>query len=147
MSEKPSAMDESAFPGRRAAFGLGAGLLLLLLTALFVAMKNNARRTALESTAEYTAVEDTHYFPMPQALPGPPYKAVASIHGQLLYPTDYRRHEIAADDMTRVGVDDKAGFIIYRGPEVAKDEDERKLGPVYFLKVSPTEYLKLRDGK
>jgi hypothetical protein len=147
MSDKPSAVDESAFPGRRTAFVLAAGLFLALLAALAVAMRDNARRASLETTAEFTAVEDTHYFPMPQVAPDPPYKAVASLHGQLLYPADYRRHEVPADDMTRVGVDDKGGYIIYRAPEVAKDEDERKVGPVYFLKISPTEYLKLREGK
>ena len=140
-------MEESAFPGRRAAFGLAAGLLLVLLVALAVAMKDNTRRATLETTAEFTAVGDTDYFPMPKVLPQPPYEAVASFHGQPLYPTDYRRHESPADDMTRVGVDEKGGYILYRAPEVAKDDDERKLGPVYFLKISPTEYLKLREGK
>jgi hypothetical protein len=49
--------------------------------------------------------------------------------------------------MSRAGVDEKAGYIIYRAPQVAKDDDERMLGPVYFLKISPTEYLKVREGK
>ena len=138
-------MQESPFPGRRAAFGLAAGLFLALLVALAVAMKDNAQRTTLETTAEFTAVGDTDYFPMPPVPPQPPYKVVASFRGHALYPADYRRHESAADDMTRVGVDDKAGYIIYRAPEVAKDDDERKLGPVYFLKISPTEYLKVRE--
>ncbi|HEY3899113.1 MAG TPA: hypothetical protein VGM54_10895 [Chthoniobacter sp.] len=147
MTEKPTEMEESAFPGRWAAVGLAAGLLLALLVALAVAMKDNARRATLETTAEFTAVGDNHYFPMPQVPPVPPYEAVASFHGQPLYPTDYRRHESAADDMSRAGVDEKAGYIIYRAPQVAKDDDERMLGPVYFLKISPTEYLKVREGK
>jgi hypothetical protein len=147
MTEKQTAVDESAFPGGRAAFTLAAGFFLALLVALSVAMQDNARRATLETTAEFTAVGDADYFPMPQAPPAPPYEAVASLHGHLLYPADYRRHESAADDMTRVGIDEKGGYIIYRAPQVAKDDDERKLGPVYFLKISPTEYLKLRDVK
>ena len=65
----------------------------------------------------------------------------------VLYPVDYRRREYAADDMTRAGVDEKGGYLLYRAPEKSekkKDEDELKRGPLYYLKISPTEYLKLR---
>jgi len=148
MSETPTAEKEAAFPGRQAAVWLGAGLLVALFVALAVAARDNGRRATLETTAEFTAVGDTHYFPMPRTPPPLPYQAIASLHGEPLYPTDFRRHESPPDDMTRAGVDDRTGCVIYRAHELPKDIDDRQLWAVYFLKISPTEYLKIRaDGR
>jgi hypothetical protein len=47
--------------------------------------------------------------------------------------------------MTRVGVDEKGGYLIYKAPPRAKDAEDLKLGPLYFLKVSPKAYLKTRS--
>jgi hypothetical protein len=144
MNDIPPAEDASEFPGRQAAVRLGAALLVVLFLVLVLTWRDNGRRAVLETTAEYTSVGDAHYYPMPATAPAPPFMAVASLQGKLLYPADYRRHEYAADDMTRVGVDEKGGYVVYEAPRRAKDADERKLGDIYYLKISPTEYLKTR---
>lgn len=139
--------DAPEFPGRQAAVCLGVALLVSLFLVLFLTWRDNGRRASLESTTELTAVGDSHYFTMPAKTPLPPYQAVTSFQGQPLYPTGYDRHEFPPDDMTRIGVDDKGGSIIYQGPPRAKAGDDPKLGPVYFLKISPKEYLKTRPSK
>lgn len=144
MSDIPSAENEAPFPGRTAAVRLGAAMLLALFLVLVLVARDNGRRTAIETTVETTAVGDTHYYPMPVPPPKPPFQAVASLQGKPLYPADYRRHEYPPDDMTRIGRDEKGGYIVYQAPVNAKDEDDRKIGAVYFLKISPTEYLKTR---
>jgi hypothetical protein len=145
MSNTPRADDIAEFPGRPAAVSLGAALLVALLLVLIVVERDNGRRTTLETTTEFTAVGDTHYFPMPQkALP--PYPAVASLRGMPLIQADSRRHEFQPDDMVRVGQDATTGYVIYQAPERARDLDDRKRGPAFFLKISPTEYLKTRGG-
>ena len=146
MNETPSNEIKADFPGRQAALGLGLGLLVALLIVLGVVVRDNGRRTTLETIAEFTAVGDTHYFPMPESPPLPPYQPVAWIRGKPLYPVDFRKHEAPPDDMTRTGVDEKAGYLIYRAPVHAKDEDIRKLGNIYYLKISPTEFLKTIEG-
>ena len=147
MSDTPSTDETSGFPGRTAAVRMGVVLLVALFLVLVMAWRDNGRRAALETTAEFTSVGDTHYFPMPEPLPSPPYQAVASLHGEALYPVDYRRHDYPADDMTRLGVDEQGGYIIYKAPDRVKDADERRTGPMFFLKVSPKEYLKMRPKK
>ncbi|MEZ0259301.1 MAG: hypothetical protein ACAI37_28790 [Chthoniobacter sp.] len=147
MSNTPSAEQDSDFPGQRAAVCLGAVLLVALFIVLALTWRDNGQRAQLETTVEYTAVGDSSYYPMPANPPAPPYPVVASLKGQPLYPVDYRRREFAADDMTRAGLDEKGGYLLYRGPEKSekkKDADEIKRGPLYYLKISPTEYLKLR---
>jgi len=146
MNETPSAENEADFPGRQAALRLGIGILAALLFVLAVVVRDNGRRTTLETIAEFTAVGDTHYFPMPEPPPLPPYQPVAFLLGKPLYPVDFRRHEAPPDDMTRTGVDEKAGYLLYRAPAHAKDEDDRKLGQIYYLKISPTEFLKTIQG-
>ncbi len=147
MADTPSAANEVPFPGRTAAVRLGAALLLALFLVLVLVARDNGRRTTIETTAETTAVGDAQYYPMPAPPPKPPYLAVAYLQGKPLYPADYRRHEYPPDDMTRMGRDEKGGYLIYQAPTAAKDEDDRKLGLVYFLKISPTEYLKVRTVK
>jgi len=144
MNDTPPAEDASEFPGRQAAIRLGGGLLVVLFLVLVLTWRDNGRRATLETTAEFTSVGDNHYFPMPDPPPEPPFQAVAKLHGQPLYPTDYRKREYAADDMTRVGVDEKGGYIVYESPRKSRDADEHSLGQLYYLKVSPTEYLKTR---
>ena len=147
MSNTPSAEQDSDFPGQRAAVSLGAVLLVTLFIVLALTWRDNGQRAQLETTVEYTAVGDSHYYPMPANPPAPPYTVVASLKRQPLYPVDYRRREFAADDMTRAGLDEKGGYLLYRGPEKSekkKDADEIKRGPLYYLKISATEYLKLR---
>jgi len=147
MNETPPAEDASEFPGRQAAIRLGGALLVVLFLALALTWRDNGRRAALETTAEFTSVGDTHYFPMPDPPPPPPFLAVASFHGQPLYPADYRRHGYEADDMTRVGVDEKSGCILYQAPQRPRAADDRKRGTIYYLKIAPKEYLKVRDIK
>jgi hypothetical protein len=147
MSDTPSAEKDSEFPGQRAAVWLGAALLVALFIVLALTWRDNGQRAQLETTVEYTAVGDSNFYPMPVTPPAPPYTVVASLKGQPLYPVDYRRREFAADDLIRAGVDEKGGYHLYRGPEKSekkKDEEELKRGPLYYLKISPTEYLKLR---
>lgn len=146
-SDTPSAENAPEFPGRRLAIWLGLALLVALFLVLALTWRDNAQRAQLETTVEYTAVGDTHFYPMPATPPPPPYAVVASLKGQALYPVDYRRREFAADDMTRTGVDEKGGYLLYKAPERVekkKDADEIKRGPLYYLKISATEYLKLR---
>jgi hypothetical protein len=144
MNETPTTEGASEFPGKRAAVCLGGALLVVLFFVLFLAWRDNGQRAALETTVELTAVGDWHFYPLPANPPPPPYPAVASFRGQELYPVDYEPHEYPADDMTRLGVDDTAGYLIYNAPPRAKDADDQKLGPAYFLKVSPKAYLKTR---
>ncbi|MEP6673014.1 MAG: hypothetical protein ABJF10_27890 [Chthoniobacter sp.] len=147
MNDTPPAEDAPEFPGRQAALRLGGALLVVLFIVLVLTWRDNGHRAALETTAEFTSVGDAHYFPLPDPLPTPPFLSVAALHGQPLYPADYRRHEYEADDMARVGVDEKGGYILYQAPQKAKDADDRKRGPSYYLKISPKEYLKVRDIK
>jgi hypothetical protein len=125
---------------------LGAGLLVALFFVLVFVWRDNGQRAKLETTAEFTAVGDAHYFPMPAAMP-PPYPEIASLRGEALYPDDFRRHEFRADDMTRVGRDEKTGCFIYKAPIRRQDKGERQVGVVYFLKVSPAEYFKVRGAR
>ena len=147
MNDIPPAEDVVEFPGRRAAVCLGVSLLVALLLALVLAWRDDGQRAALETTVELTAAGDAHYYPMPAKAPLWPYPAVASFRGQSLYPTDYERREYPPDDMTRLGVDEKEGYVIYQGPPRATGADDSKLGPAYFLKISPKEYLKTRLSK
>ena len=144
MKDTPLADDATGFPGRQAAVRLGAALLVSLFLVLVLVWRDNGQRAALETTAQLTAVGDTHYFPMPAAPLVPPYPPLASLHGQPLYPEDFRPHEFQADDMVRVGVDEKAGYVIYRAPDRPQDAGEHKIGVTYFLKISPKEYFKIR---
>jgi len=146
MTETPDAQNSSQFPGHQAAVRLGAALLAALFLLLVLVWRDDGQRAKLETTTELTAVGDTHYFPMP-APQLPPYTAVASLRGVPLYPDDFRRHEFHPDDMTRVGLDEKAGYILYKAPVRRQDAGEREVGSVYFLKVSPTEYTKVRGSK
>jgi hypothetical protein len=144
----PQPKEEPAdFPGRTAAVCLGAALLLALFFVLLLAWRDHGRRSDLETTMEPTAVGDTHYFPAPvPPRAGSTYPAVAAFHGQPLYPADYRRHEYPADDMMRAGLTDAGAYLLYTPPVKEKNSDERKAGPVYYLKLSPTEYFKTRPG-
>lgn len=147
MNNAPSTETAPEFVGRTAAVYLGSALLLAFFLALVFTWRDNGRRAALETTAEFTAVGDSHYFPMPAAPAAtviPPYPAVAKFQGQPLHPADFRKHEFQADDMTRVGVTDEGDYIVYRSPKREKDADERKKGELYYLKLSPLEYLKTR---
>jgi hypothetical protein len=144
MNDTPPPESAEEFPGKRMAVCLGLALLVALFAVLVLAWCDNGRRTALETTVELTAVGDSHYYPLPANPPPPPYSPVASLSGQELYPTDYQPHEFPADDMTRLGVDEKGGYIVYKGPPKDRDANDAKLGPAYFLKVSPKAYLKTR---
>lgn len=150
MNDAPSTENTPEFVGRQALVYLGSALLLALFLVLVFTWRDNGRRTTLETIAEFTAVGDTHYFPMPAAPPGqtePPYPAIATFQGQPLYPADFRTHEFQPDDMTRVGVISEGGYIVYHAPRREKDADERKKGELYYLKLSPLEYLKTRAPK
>jgi len=126
---------------------IGAGLLVALFLLLVLVWRDNGQRAKLETTAEFTAVGDTQYFPMPAAPAAPPYPQVALLHGEPLYADDYRQHEFHADDMTRVGRDEKTGCLIYKGPVRRQDAGEREAGSIFFLKLSSTEYLKVRGAR
>ena len=145
---QPTLADEPPeFPGRQAALRLGAAFLAALFLVLILVWRDNGQRAQFETTVELTAVGDTHFYPMPGSEPSPPYAPIASIHGQPLYPADFRRHEFRPDDMTRAGLDEEAGFVLYHAPVRRQDAGENPTGPVYFLKISPTEYLKLKPGR
>jgi len=151
MNEAPSTTENAPeFTGRPAAVYLGSALLLAFFLVLVFAWRDNGQRKTLETTAEFTAVGDAHYFPMPPvpAPPvAPPFPAVAAFRGQPLYPADYRKRTYQPDDMTRVGVTDEGGYIVYQAPKREKDADERKKGEMYYLRLSPLEYLKTRVVK
>jgi hypothetical protein len=148
MNETPPTEAATEFLGKRTAVCLGLALLVALFAVLVLAWRDNGRRTALETTVELTAVGDWHFYPLPANPPRPPYSAVASFRGQPLYPADYEPHEFPADDMTRLGVDEKGGYIIYKGPPKERDAaDDAKLGPTYFIKISPKAYLKTHPGQ
>jgi hypothetical protein len=142
VNDHPPTEGSAEFPGKRTAVCLGLVLLISLFVVLALAWRDNGRRTALETTVELTAVGDSHFYSLPANPPPPPYSPVASFRGQPLYPTDYQPHEFPADDMTRLGVDEKESYIIYKGPPKEKDAKDTELGPVYFLKISPKAYLK-----
>lgn len=147
MNDTPRAEDASAFPGHPAAVRLGFALLVALFLVLVLAWRDNGQRAALETTAELTAVGDTHYFPMPATPLLPPYAPVGAFHGQSLFPDDFRRHEFRADDMTRAGQEEKEGYIIYNAPVRRQDANEPKIRSTYYLKISPKEYLKVHCAK
>jgi len=48
--------------------------------------------------------------------------------------------------MTRVGQDSKTGCVIYLAPQRAPDRDDRPSGPFYYLKISPTEFLRAKPA-
>ena len=144
MNDAPRTEDASEFPGRQAAVRLGSALLAALFLVLVLVWRDNGQHSTLETTAQLTAVGDTQYFPRPAAPTLPPYPAVASLRGQPLYPEDFRPHEFRGDDMTRVGQDGKTGCVIYQTPDRPQDAGERKIGSTYYLKISPTEYFKVR---
>ena len=146
MHDTPPTEAAPNFPGRHAAICLGLALLLALFLVLVLAWRDNGRRATLETTAELTAVGDSHYYPLPPQPPPPPYPAIARFRGQELYPTDYELHEFLPDDLTRLGVDEKGGYIIYQAPPKATAADDPKLGPFYFLKTSPKDFLKIRPN-
>ncbi len=75
MNNASSTENVPEFVGRRAAVYLGSALLLALFLALVFTWRDNGRRAALETTAEFTAVGDSHYFPMPAA---PPTRVMSS---------------------------------------------------------------------
>ena len=147
MNDTPRTADAHDFPGRQAAVRLGAALLVALFLILVLVWRDNGQRATLETTAQLTAVGDTHYFPMPAAPLVAPYPPVVSLHGTPFYPADYRHHEFRPDDMIRVGEDEKAGYILYRAPVRPQDAGEHEPGSTYFLKISPTEYLKIHSLK
>jgi hypothetical protein len=147
MNDTPRAEGAPEFPGRETAVRLGAALLAALFLVLVLVWRDNGQRTRMETTAELTAVGDAHYFSMPSPLPTPPFQPVASLRGEPLYPADFRRHEFHPDDMTRIGLDEKGGYILYKGPIRRQDEGERQIGSLYFLKISPTEYFRIRGAR
>ncbi len=147
MNETSSVEPTPDFPGRTVAVRLGLALLVALFVVLVLAWRDNGQRAALEHTTELTAVGDAHYFPFPDQ-PWPiPFPAAVTFRGETFYPAEYRKREYNADDMTRAGQDEKTGYIIYLPPVRAKYAEERKRNPIYYLKVSPTEYLRLRNDK
>jgi hypothetical protein len=146
MNDTPRTEGASDFPGREVAVRLGAALLAALFLVLVLVWRDSGQRARLETTAELTAVGDTHYFPMPPPSV-PPYQPIASLRGEPLYPDDFRRHEFHPDDMTRVGLDEKGGYILYKAPIRHQDAGERQIGSIYCLKISPTEYFKVRGAR
>ncbi len=147
MNDTPRGENAPEFPGYQAMARLGGGFLIALFLVLVLAWRDDGQRAKLETTAEFTAVGDTRYFPMPATVAAPPYPQVASLGGEALYAADFRRHEYHADDMTRVGRDEKTGCLIYKGPVRRQDAGERRVGAIYFLKLSPTEYLQVRGAR
>jgi hypothetical protein len=147
MNDTSRAENAPEFPGFQAMARLGAGLLVALFLILVLVWRDNGQRAKLETTAEFTSVGDTHYFPMPAAPAAPPYPQVAALRGEPLYLDDPRKHEFHADDLTRVGRDEKTGCLIYKAPVRKQDVGEHEVGAVYFLKLSPTEYLKVRGTR
>jgi hypothetical protein len=143
MNDPASADPHANFPGQRAAVRLGAALLIGLGLVLALVLRDNARRSTLESIVESSAVGDTRYLPIPDPLPAEPFPAVAHFGGKPLVPAGYKRHEKREADMQAVGTDMATGLTIYRAPVKAKEASDP---PTYFLKVGPGEFVKVRVG-
>lgn len=144
MSEIPQTEPAHEIFAQRQAVRLGAALLVALALILILTCRDNAHRSTLEVVVQSSAVGDTNYARLPEPEPEPPYQAIAALHGQPLYPTDYKRHERSEADMVRVAVDEATGLAIYQGPPKAKDDETKGPGPAYFLKLGPGEFLRVR---
>lgn len=144
MSEIPQQEQTGAIFAQPYAMRLGAALLIALALILILTWRDNARRSTLEVVVESSALGDTNYLPMPEPPPEPPYAAVALLAGKPLYPAGFKRHERREGDLVRVAVDDRTGLSIYKVAPNAKGEGKGDSEPVFFLKIGPGEFLKVR---
>jgi hypothetical protein len=135
------------FPGHRQMLALGVGLLVALALVLVMAVRDNSRRAVLEQIVESSPIGDTSYLTLPEALPPPPYPAVASLEGQPLYPVSYKRHQKSEAKLERVGRDEARGVNIYRAALKPTESKDSGAAPTYFLKVGPGQYLKVRPER
>ncbi len=144
MSEIPQPQGTDAIFAQPFAIRLGAVLLVALALILILTWRDNARRSTLEVVTESSALGDTNYLRVPEPPPEPPYAAVAMLNGKPLYPAGFKRHEKREGDLVRVSVDEQTSLAIYKVPPGAKGEGKNEPEPVYFLKIGPGEFLKVR---
>ncbi len=133
-------------PGTAVALRLTAAFLVAFFLVLVLAWRDNGRRQQQETTADPTAAGDNQFFSCPQPEPARPYPSLLTFHGQKLIPVDFQKYQFHADDVFRVGRDDTGVYLLYRAPIRRQDPAETLSGTIYFLKTSPTEYLKVRLG-
>jgi len=147
MTEDSTTEPNHEFPGRRLAVPLGGSLLVALVLVLAMVWRDNGRRAELEVIVESTAVGDTRYLVVPEgAFPEPPPQ-VAALHGVPLFPVGDKRYDKSDLEMTRLARDEATGLTIYQAPVKIKEGAEKETGVVYFLKIAPGEYIKVRPGR
>ena len=129
--------------GTGVAAWLGGVLLFGMLLLALLARVDRARLASLEKFSETTAAGDHVYYTRPSPLPQTPV-AVASLRGESLVPVDYKKLKYHGSAMRAVARDPATKLTIYESREPLSETGGEKL---YFVKISASEYLKLRATK
>lgn len=138
MNEPSSSTPRTApLSGGKAAFGLGAGLLIALALVLAVAIVDRQRRTRIEGWEEVTAVGDRTYFIPPSDSAAP---AVLTWDAGVLRIATAEREKFRDTGMRKAGLDRATGVSVYA--PLARPGKESRSG--FYVKVAPGEYLPAR---
>ena len=131
------------FRARSAAL-FGAALLLGLGALAIFARIDRERVHELEHFEENTAVGDTAFYSVPNPPPEPP-QPVARIDGAALVPISYSKFDWRDTKMQPVARDPASGLTIYKSRKPLPKMDDASEGEaIYFVKINPNEYLRLR---
>ncbi len=133
------------FAGRSAA-NLGLALLAGLALVAALGIWSRPKAAELEHFQQVSAVGDAIFFIPPELAQKPPPAAV-TWDGKPLYPVSYKKLDLHETKMVRAGRDPQTGLSIYRSLEpVAPQpgEREKKGEPMFFLKIGPGAFIKVR---
>jgi hypothetical protein len=147
MTEDSPTEPSHEFPGRRLAVPLGGSLLVALVLVLAMVWRDNTRRAELEVIVESTAVGDTRYLAMPDGVFPEPPPQVAVLNGVPLFPVGDKRYDKSDLEMTRLARDEATALTIYQAPAKTKEGAGKETAAVYFLKIAPGEYIKVRPAR
>jgi len=115
-----------------------------------VAYYNEHQVPNLESTEESTAVGDKAFFPMPpEENPSKLPAGTVTFNGKPLNAVGVKTYDERDSKMVRIAMDDTKRYAIYSSTEPVKKvkgEPADTGGKVYFLKVGPGKFVKMKEG-
>ena len=122
---------------------MGIGVLIGFAFILALTLRDNARRTSLETTSETTAVGDRAFFPVSNLLQLP--TELGRIAGKPLYVMSRDTIEVRDTHTVKVPAEMTTGHQVYQLSATATDGERRDAGgskPGFLLKTAPNRFLR-----